>query len=371
MAWNDPGRNDDPWSRGGGQAPPDLDEAFRKFQARLGGLFGGRGGSSGGKRRGLNWKAVSIGAVVVVAVYGLSGVYQLDEQERGVIFRFGEVMANEKQPGLRWRPRFVDELARVNVTRVDSHSHTALMLTEDNNIVDISLTVQYRINDPIKYTVEVKEPLLSLENATESALRHVVGGTDMASVITEGRAALGAEVDDRIQRYLDIYQTGIEVVKVNIDRSDPPSQVQAAFDDVQKAEEDKQRAINEADAYYERVVPTARGDAAKAVEEAQAYRDQVIARSTGEAERFVKLLAEYQLAPEVTRDRLYVDSQESVLSQSSKVIVDVGDDNIMVLPLDQRSSSASGGISADQLRNITSSVVRELDAAQTSGRQGR
>ena len=368
MAWNDPGRNDDPWSRGGGQAPPDLDEAFRKFQAKLAGLFGGRGGGAGGKR-GFNWKSVLIGLVILVAAYGLSGIYQLNEQERGVIFRFGAVQAAEKQPGLRWRPRFVDQLRRVNVTRVDSYEHAAHMLTEDNNIVDMSLTVQYRVDNPIDYEVEVKEPLLSLENATESALRHVVGGTDMASVITEGRAALGAEVEERIQRYLDTYQTGIEVVTVNIDRSGPPAEVQEAFDDVQKAEEDKQRAINQADAYYERVVPTARGEAAKAVQEAEAYREQVIAEATGEAERFNKLLVEYRLAPEVTRDRLYIDSVESVLEQSSKVIVDVGDDNIMVLPLDRQGSSA-GGMSDEELRNVTSGTVASEDSGQSS-RRGR
>lgn len=366
MAWNDPGRNDDPWSRGGGQAPPDLDEAFRKFQAKLAGFFGARGGGAGGKRS-FNWKSISIGVVILVAAYGLSGIYQLNEQERGVIFRFGAVQAAEKQPGLRWRPRLIDELRRVNVTRVDSHEHSAHMLTEDNNIVDMSLTVQYKIDNPIDYTVEVRDPLVSLENATESALRHVVGGTDMASVITEGRAALGAEVEERIQRYLDTYQTGIEVVTVNIDRSGPPAEVQEAFDDVQKAEEDKQRAINEADAYYERVVPTARGEAAKAVQEAEAYRDQVIAEATGEAERFSKLLVEYRLAPEVTRDRLYIDSVESVLGQSSKVIVDVGDDNIMVLPLDRQ---GSGTMSDEELRNVTAGTVASDDGGQSS-RRGR
>jgi len=369
MAWNDPGRNDDPWSRGGGQAPPDLDEAVRKLRTKLLGVFGGRSGSGGG--RGFNWKTLLIGAAVLVAAYGLAGIYQLDEQERGVIFRFGAVQPDEKQPGLRWRPRFIDELQRVNVTRVDSHSHTALMLTEDNNIVDISLTVQYRIDDPIKNTVEVNNPLRSLQNATESALRHVVGGTDMASVITEGRAALGQEVEERIQRYLDVYQTGIEVVKVNIDQSGPPGQVQEAFDDVQKAEEDKQRVINEADAYYESVVPQARGEASKAVQEAEAYRDQVVAEATGRAERFTKLLAEYRQAPEVTRDRIYVDSMESVLEQSSKVIVDVGDDNIMVLPLDKRNGSQGGPLSAEELSNIVGAVTRELDSGQTTRRQGR
>ena len=356
MAWNDPGRNDDPWSRGGGQAPPDLDEAFRKFQARLGRLFGGRGGSSGGKT-GFNWRSVAIGLVVLVIAYGVWGVYQLDEQERGVIFRFGKVLPEAKQPGINWRPPLIDHLERVNITGVESHSHAAEMLTEDDNIVSVNLTVQYRRSDPIAYVTKVRDPVGSLVDATESALRHVVGGSQMEPVLTEGRVQMGQEVEERIQRYLDIYEAGITVVTVNIDDSAPPDPVQAAFDDVQKAKEDKDRAVNDADAYAASVVPTARGEAAKAVQEAEAYRDQVIAQATGEAQRFLKLLAEYKQAPEVTRDRLYVDAWESVLQKVSKVVVDVGDDNIMVLPLDK-----SAGIG--ELRDVVTGAAAS-DAGQT------
>ena len=248
MAWNDPGRNDDPWSRGGGQAPPDLDEAFRKFQARLGRLFGGRGGSSGGKT-GFNWRTVGIGLVVLVVAYGVWGVYQLDEQERGVIFRFGKVLPEAKMPGINWRPQLIDELRRVNITRVESHKHQAEMLTKDDNIVFVDLTVQYRRSDPIDYVTKVNDPVASLVDATESALRHAVGGSEMEPVLTEGRVALGQEVEERIQRYLDDYESGIEVVTVNIDDSAPPDPVQAAFDDVQKAKEDRDRAVNDAEAY--------------------------------------------------------------------------------------------------------------------------
>ncbi|MCY3838196.1 MAG: FtsH protease activity modulator HflK [Gammaproteobacteria bacterium] len=355
MAWNDPGRNDDPWSRGGGQAPPDLDEAFRKFQARLGRLFGGRGGSSGGKA-GLNWRSVGIGLVVLVIAYGVWGVYQLDEQERGVIFRFGKVLPEAKQPGINWRPPLIDQLQRVNITRVESHSHQAEMLTEDDNIVAVNLTVQYRLLNPIDYATKVRDPEASLVDATESALRHVVGGSQMEPVLTEGRVALGQEVEERIQRYLDIYEAGIQVVTVNIDDSAPPDPVQAAFDDVQKAKEDKDRAVNDANAYAATVVPEARGEADRAVQEAEAYRDQVVAEATGEAQRFLKLLAEYKQAPEVTRDRLYVDAWESVLQKVSKVVVDVGDDNIMVLPLDK-------GAGIGELRDVVTGAAAS-DATQ-------
>lgn len=377
MAWNDPpgkpGRDDDPWSRGGGQqGPPDLDEAFRKFQSKLAGLFSAGGGSGGGASRGgrrfFNWKSILAAVAVVGIGYFLLGVYQLDEQQRGVIFRFGHVQDEVKLPGIRWNPPLIDEVVKINVTRVDSLQHQALMLTEDENIVDVSLTVQYKVDDPVSYRVQVREPLKSLEHATESALRHVVGSTTMNSVITEGRAALGIEVQERIQRYLDIYRTGIDVVKVNVDRSAPPRQVQDAFDDVQKAKEDEVRAVNEANAYAESVIPKARGDAEKAVQEAEAYRDQVIAEASGEAERFKQLLTEYRLAPEVTRDRLYVDSLEAVLRNSSKTIVDVGDGNIMVLPMD-RIGGAAGGAASDA--RTLAGAARELNARQADPRQGR
>ena len=366
MAWNDPnGKDDDPWNRGSAQGPPDLDEAFRKFQSKLAGVFGGGGsGGGGGGKLPLNWKTVSIAIVLLAAVYGALGLYQLDEQERGVVFRFGEVQDQVKLQGLRWNPPIIDQVVKVNVTRVSSHPHQAAMLTEDENIVDISLTVQYRTDNPIDYVVQVALPLNSLKHATESALRHVVGSSTMDAVITEGRAALGTKVEERIQRYLDLYRTGIQVVTVNIDRSAPPQQVQEAFDDVQKAKEDEVRAVNNANAYAESVIPEARGDAEKAVQEAEAYRDQVIARAKGEAERFELLLAEYQLAPEVTRDRLYIDSVEAVLTNSSKTIVDVGDDNIMVLPLDK--GEGGSDVVDDQVRNLAG--AREIESARNSGR---
>ena len=369
MAWNDPGgRDDDPWSRNSSQGPPDLDEAFRRFQSKLSAVFGGGGGGSGGGWA-PNWKFAGVGALAALAAYFALGIYQLDEQQRGVVFRFGALLPDVELPGLHWNPPIIDEVRKVNITRVQSLGHQAQMLTEDENIVDISLTVQYRIGNPQDYEVQVRDPLRSLEHATESALRHVVGSSTMDAVITEGRAALGVAVEERIQRYLDAYETGIEVVTVNIDRSAPPREVQEAFDDVQKAKEDEVRAVNEANAYAESVIPNARGDAEKAVQEAEAYRDQVIAQAQGEAERFDLLLVEYQLAPEVTRDRLYVDSLESVLTQSSKTIVDVGEDNIMVLPLEKQGAAGGASPLADQdLRTLAGTIAREVNAARQPSR---
>jgi membrane protease subunit HflK len=368
MAWNEPGgRDDDPWGggRGSDQGPPDLDEAFRKLQNQLGSIFGGRGGSGGARPR-INPGLVIIALVVLALLYGAMGFYAIDQQERGVIFRFGAVRDDFAMPGLNWYPPLIDRVEKVNVTQVRSIQHQALMLTEDENIVDVSLTVQYQVQDPAKFLVEVANPEETLDHATESAIRHVAGSSSLDDIVTEGRAAVAVEVHERIQLYLDNYGTGIMVSKVNIDRGAPPAQVLPAFDDVQKAIEDEARVINEASAYAEGMVPEARGEAQRTIEQANAYRDQVIAKAEGEANRFSKLLAEYKLAPRVTRDRLYIDAMEDVMSKSTKVLIDVeGGNNMLYLPLDkltQQSAAAVGSsqLSSEAIRQLTDSVVREI-----------
>ncbi|MEE9254114.1 MAG: FtsH protease activity modulator HflK [Pseudomonadales bacterium] len=380
MAWNEPGgRDDDPWGggRGGDQGPPDLDEAFRKLQSQLGSIFGGRGGSGTGAPK-ISFGLVGLGVVVLAVLYGFWGLYVIDQQERGVVFRFGAVRDELAAPGLNWYPPIIDRLEKVNVTNVRSAHHQDLMLTEDENIVDVSLTVQYQVLDPAKFLIEVADPVASLEHATESAIRHVAGSSTMDDIITEGRAAVAAEVQVRIQQYLDNYGTGILVSKVNIDRGAPPSQVQPAFDDVQKAIEDEARVVNEANAYAEGRIPQARGEAQRTIEEANAYRDQVIARAKGEADRFSKLLAEYKLATRVTRDRLYIDAMEDVLSNSTKVLIDVkGGNNMLYLPLDrlmQQSPVSFGSpqLSSDQIRQLTDSVLQDIrDRNLTTRRDNR
>lgn len=371
MAWNEPGGGDkDPWGSRGDQGPPDLDEAFKKLQAQLAGIFGGGRGGSG---TGLGFSAGMFGLILlaVAVIYGFLGVYQLDAQERGVVFRFGKVQEDVKLAGLHWYPPVIDVVEKVNVTRVNSVNHQALMLTEDENIVDVSLTVQWRVGDPVAYLVNVKNPQISLDHATESALRHVVGGSFMDEVITDGRAAIAQEVQERLQTYLDSYGTGILISKVNIDESAPPNQVRDAFNDVQKAKEDEQRAINDANAYAESIIPEARGEAQVQIEQASAYREQVIARAEGEGQRFEKLLAEYQLAKGVTRDRLYIDAMESVLSNSSKILIDLeGGNNLLYLPLDRlgQSSSLPSGVSQESVRSIADAVLREVNDRIASGR---
>lgn len=369
MAWNEPGGGNnkpkDPWG-GGDQGPPDLDEALKKLQEKLGGLFGGRsGGSGGGGSRAPSVSGPMIGIVLVViaSIWALTGFYQVDQQERAVVLRFGKFYETV-QPGLEWNPSIIDEVIKVNTTKVRSASFREIMLTQDENIVEVNLSVQYIIDDSEKFVLRVRDPERSLQHATQSALRHVVGGTGMDLVLTQGREQIGIEVKQRLQEYLDIYETGIRVSTVNVDDSQPPSQVQAAFDDVIKAREDEERVKNEAQAYANGIIPEARGQAQRQFEEAGAYKEQVIASADGEADRFVKLLGEYNKAPEVTRERLYLDALQTVYANSNKVMVDVeGGNNVMYLPLDKMAPSSGGGRSGSM--NVDSSNIRELTNAVT------
>ncbi|MBT5333825.1 MAG: FtsH protease activity modulator HflK [Gammaproteobacteria bacterium] len=370
MAWNESGGGDkDPWGNRGDQGPPDLDEAIRKLQGQLSGLFGGGKGTTGGGG-GISAGSISLLLIVLAGLYVFSGVYQVDEQERGVVFRFGKLMDQEVTPGLHWNPPLIDQVQLVNVTQVQSHSHQASMLTKDENIVDISLTVQWVIASAADYLINVRDPKKSLDQATESALRHVAGSSTMDQVITDGREAIAIEVQERLRTYLKSYGTGIDITKVNIDRSAPPVQVQDAFNDVQKAKEDQQKFINQATAYSQQVVPEARGKAQRQLEEAQAYRDRVIARSEGEAERFEKLLNEYSLAKQVTRDRLYIDALENVFKNASKVMVDVeGGNNMMYLPLDkltQQSGSNASNVDVTALRREMEQLRRDVSSSRTN-----
>ena len=387
MAWNEPGGGNnkgpnDPWG-GGDQGPPDLDEALKKLQQKLGGMFGGssgggRGGSSGGGG-GISATLIAVLIIGAVVIWSLMGFYQIDQQERAVVLRFGKYHTTV-QPGLQWNPPGIDEVIKVNTTKVRAASLREIMLTQDENIVEVKLSVQYVINDPDKFVLKVRDPERSLQHAAQSALRHVVGGTSMDLVLTEGRAQIGGEVHERLQEYLDMYETGILVSKVNVDESKPPTQVQAAFDDVIKAREDEERVKNEAQAYANAVVPEARGAAQRQIEESSAYKEEVIANAEGEANRFNKLLTEYRKAPEVTRDRLYLDAVQAVYGNSSKVMVDVeGGNNMMYLPLDklaeqsQSKTVRSSGMDSNTIREITNQVTEQLRrdaAASGSSRRG-
>ncbi|MDP4652411.1 MAG: FtsH protease activity modulator HflK, partial [Haliea sp.] len=322
---------------------------------------------------------LGVAALVAVVVWGLMGLYQVDEQERAVVLRFGKYY-DTVQPGLQWNPPLIDEVIRVNTTKVRGATFREIMLTQDENIVEVRMSVQYVILDPTSFVLKVRDPEDSLQHAAQSALRHVVGDSRMDSVLTEGRAQIGVDVQTRLQRYTDMYETGIRVVKVNIDESKPPTQVQAAFDDVIKAREDEERLKNEAQAYANGIVPEARGRAQRVLEEAGAYREQVVANAEGEAQRFSALLEEYTKAPEVTRERLYVEAVQEVFSNTNKVMVDVeGGNNVMYLPLDKMTGSSgsaavprSGRMDANTVRELTDAVTEQLrqDAAAANNRRG-
>lgn len=343
MAWNEPGGNSndqDPWGgrRGGGrQGPPDLDEALRKLQDRLNGLFGGRrrAGDEGGPGKG-GVGVLAVGFGVLAALWLYSAVYVVDEQEQAVILRFGKYYETVG-PGLNLYFPPIDRKFQENVTRERAYSKQGQMLTEDENIIEVPLTVQYRVSNLQEFVLNVDQPEISLQHATDSALRHVVGSTSMDQVLTEGREQMATEVKERLQRFLDTYKTGITVTQVNIQSAAAPREVQEAFDDVIRAREDEQREKNQAEAYANGVVPEARGQAQRILEDANGYREEVVSRAQGEADRFSKLLTEYRKAPEVTRERLYLETMQEMLGNTSKVLVSAGQgqNNLLYLPLDK------------------------------------
>lgn len=392
MAWNEPGnqkgKDRDPWSdkgngNGGGndQGPPDLDEVLRKLQDKLSKVFGGKGGGSGSAKKGpaMGGGLIVIALIGALVLWAVAGFYTIDQQERGVVLRLGKYLETV-QPGLQWNPPLIDSVEKVNTTKVRSHTSRGTMLTEDENIVDVSLSVQYVVANPKDFYLRVKDPEMSLAHATDSALRHVVGSSEMHGVLTEGREVLAVDVQARLQTYLDRYGTGLQISKVNIENAQAPREVQSAFDDVIKAREDEERSKNEAETYRNGIVPEARGYAQRLLEEANAYKSQVIAEAEGDASRFTKLYVEYKKAPEVTRQRLYIDALQKVMSSSSKVLVDVeGGNNMMYLPLDKLTERTagttlkSGQVSSRQLDDLANQVIDRIRERQNNSslREGR
>jgi membrane protease subunit HflK len=273
----------------------------------------------------------------------------------------------------------IDKVAKINTTQVRSHASRGTMLTEDENIVDVSLAVQYVVANPQDFYLRVKDPELSLAHATESALRHVVGSSEMHGVLTEGREILAIAVQERLQNYLDRYGTGLQISKVNVENAQAPREVQSAFDDVIRAREDEERSKNEAETYRNGIVPEARGYAQRLLEEANAYKSKVIAEAEGDASRFTKLYVEYKKAPEVTRERLYIDALQRVMSSTSKVLVDVeGGNNMMYLPLDKltgvvRGKAVDSTMNERQLDDLANQVINRIRQSQNSSsiREGR
>ena len=333
MNWEN--QNKDPW--GNKNDSPDFDELMKKFSS----VLGGKKSQSNGSGSGGNNLNLSPSKLLMYAFFGFSiiyasqCIYQLDASERAVILRFGEFY-EEQEEGLNFRFAGIDERYIENVSLTRRYTQTNSMLTKDENIVDVTVSAQYRIANLKDFVLNVKDPEGSLRNAIESALRHVVGDNTLDQTLTVGRENIAQEVQTRLQRYLDIYQTGLLVQQVNIEKTDPPAAVKNAFDDVVAAREDKERLQNEAERYALTIVPEARGQAQARIRGAEAYKEEVVAKAEGEVDRFNKLLEEYAKAPEVTRDRLYLDALQSVLSNSTKIMVDVeGGNNLLYLPLDK------------------------------------
>ncbi len=338
MSWNEPPdgkKGRDPWGkRGNGDGPPDLDDIVRKMQQGLGGLFGNRPKGVGSGGLPYLWGLIILILLSVVALADM--MYFIDQQERGVVLRFGAYVKTW-QPGLNFRlPTPIDEVYKVNVEQIRTLTHKAHMLTQDENIVDVEVAVQWRIKDPSEYLFNVNSPGSTLRQVTESAVREVIGKSKLDFVLTEGRSQITQKQKLSIQQTLDEYKIGILVSTVEMQPAKPPEEVKAAFDDAIKAREDEQRIVNEAEAYRNDVIPKARGGAARLREESNAYKAKVVAKAEGEASRFDQLLTEYERAPAITRQRLYLDAMESVLSNTSKVLIDAeGSNSLMYLPIDR------------------------------------
>lgn len=358
MAWNQPGNNGqdrDPWgssnnqggnSGGNGnkggrdQGPPDLDDIFRKLSKKLGGFGGGnKGGQGGGSnpqgpRVQMGGRIVGIVAAAVVIIWAATGFYTIKEAERGVVTRFGK-FSHLVEPGLNWKPTFVDDVTPVNVEAVRELAASGVMLTSDENVVRVEMNVQYRVTDPQRYLFSVTSADDSLRQATDSALRGVIGKYTMDRILTEGRTVIRSDTQRELEETIRPYNMGITLLDVNFQAARPPEEVKAAFDDAIAARENEQQYIREAEAYTNEVQPRANGQAQRILEEARAYKTQTILEAQGEVARFAKILPEYKAAPEITRERLYIESMEKVLSHTRKVLVNDKGGNLMVLPLDQ------------------------------------
>jgi modulator of FtsH protease HflK len=339
-----------PWGGrpgGGGQQPPDLEELLRRSQEKVKRLFpGGAGGGFGGNRRGL----VLI-PLVVVAIWLASGFYRVQPDEQGVVLRFGEWIKTT-QPGLNWHfPSPIESVLTPKVTRVNRVEvgfvgpselgrggsvrdvpNESLMLTGDENIVDINFVLLWQIKDAGQFLFNIRDPEPTVKAVAESVMREIIGKTPIVEATTEGRATIELAAREQIQEILDGYGAGILVTQVQLQKVDPPSEVIDAFRDVQRAQADRERAQNEAEAFANDILPRARGEAERLLQEAQAYRQEVVARADGDAQRFVSVYNEYAKAQDVTLKRIYLETMEDVLRDMNKVVIDSSASGAGVVP---------------------------------------
>ncbi|WP_150539590.1 FtsH protease activity modulator HflK [Actinobacillus vicugnae] len=373
MSWNESGNQQDPWGKPGQkkpeqqgsqqepnkqnnrQEPPDLEEAFSSLLKKMGGNKDNN--SSPSQNFG---KFLPLALVFAAIVWGVSGFYTVKEAERGVVTRFGK-LNDIVMPGLNWKPTLIDEVTPVNIERVSELKTSGSMLTQDENMVQVEMTVQYRVEDPAKYLFSVRDADDSLKQATDSALRYVIGHMSMDDILTTGRATVREKTWQALRDIIKTYDMGLLITDVNFQSARPPEEVKDAFDDAIKAQEDEQRLIREAEAYARGREPIARGQAQRIVEQATAYKAQVVLEAQGEVERFSKLLPEYKASPKVMRERLYIESMERVMKNTPKVIMDGNGNNLNVLPMDKLLAKPTASVAATQLAPL---VVQQPQVVQ-------
>jgi membrane protease subunit HflK len=391
------GLNDPQWGNknsGGPSGPPDLETILRDLNNKISALLGRKGGGTGNTGGGMTGKGFAPGIGLIVIVIALiwigSGFYIVDASQRGVVLRFGKYL-EATQAGPRWHWPFpietveVVSLSQVRTVEVGYRDNVknkmlkeSLMLTDDENIIDIQFAVQYFLKDPADYLFNNRAPDENVRQAAETAIREIVGKSKMDFVLYEGREQVAASTTKLIQDILDRYKSGILVSKVTMQNAQPPEQVQAAFDDAVKAGQDRERQKNEGQAYANDVVPKAKGAAARLMQEADGYKQRVIANAEGDASRFKQILVEYEKAPAVTRERMYIDMMQQILSSSSKVLVDQkgGGNNLLYLPLDKLIQSTNPGAdiqtaagkSANNAEQVAPQPAAAPEPATPSGR---
>lgn len=383
MPWTEPGKKPQNDKRDE-QGPPNLDDAIRQLGEKMSAIFGGKkkSGSSGGGQSSndsfhVSRFAIIAGVIVLVLIWALSGIYIVAPAEQAVVLQFGKYQSTVG-PGPHWIPRFIRSEITVNTQRINNYPYESQMLTKDQNIVDVAVAVQYRIGNIRDYLFNVANAPLSLQQATASALRQVIGNTNLDDVLTSGRAVVREDVLVQLDKILSIYKTGIVVSDVALQPARAPEQVKDAFDDAIKAQEDEQRYVNQAQAYARGVVPIAEGQAKRTMQEADAYQQQVVLNARANTARYLAVLPIYRQSPAVTRSRMYLDTMENVLGIASKIFVDTGDGNhnLLYLPFDKLLSqqqqqqhvedddaAAKSLAATGNIRPSTSSVMNNNSAA--------
>lgn len=377
MAWNEPGNNDkDPWKNKGGknQGPPDLDELLKDLGDKVGGIFGGKkSGGSSTSGKGFTSIGISLLLVIAIVVYAFSGFYTIKEAQKGIVLRFGQYNGMV-EPGLRWKWTFVENIIPIDVQTTRDLPASGFMLTEDENVVRVEMQIQYRVANPRNYVFSVTNADDSLNQALDSALRFVVGHSKMDDILTSGREKIRQAVWKELERIIEPYNLGLIIVDVNFKDARPPEEVKDAFDDAISAQEDEVRYLREAEAYARGIEPRARGRVKRMEQEALAYKQQTFLNAQGDVARFNKILPEYEAAPEVTRQRLYLTTMEKVYSNTSKVMVDVdGGNNMIYLPLDKimQQHAPTTRLNPNSVSQTNQQAVSNKTAPVKTGRSDR